>query len=146
MKSQITVAKKFSAACAALVLFTVLLGSVTISSIGGIQSRLQAIVVDSLPGVYQVSMLDSHVYELRGNFWKHIANSDKAAKAKIEGQNEELERRIQEVLGSYEKTITQAEDRQLFGNIQAPYERYVAAWKDVELLSREGKSEEAIAR
>ena len=44
MKSM-TVAQKFSAACAALVLFTVALGAVVIYQVGGIQTNLQSIVV-----------------------------------------------------------------------------------------------------
>ena len=146
MKSQMTVARKFTAACTALVLLTVVLGLVAVFNVRGIQTNLQAIVDDSLPGVYQISMLDSAVFELRGNYWKHIASSDKAAMAAIEQKNQELEQRIQATLDGYEKTITQAEDRRLFANIKGPYERYVAAWQQIAPLSRAGKTREATAR
>ena len=146
MRSQMTVAKKFSAACAALVLFTVVLGFVTIFNIGWIQTNLQTIVVDSLPGVTQIGTLDSEVWELRGNFWKHMANSQPQDKAKIEGANEQLKQKIQETLNTYERMITQAEDRRLFANIREPYERYVAALQEATPLSREGKTDEAVAK
>jgi len=146
MKSHATVATRFSTTCAGLVLLTLILGSVTIYQVGGIQTSLQAIVGDSLPGVYQISMLDSEVFELRGNYWKHIANSDKTAMANIESANESLKQKIQDTLRSYEKTISGEEDRRLFANIKAPYERYVAAWEEVAPLSRAGKTAEAVAK
>ncbi|SPE43408.1 Methyl-accepting chemotaxis protein [Candidatus Sulfopaludibacter sp. SbA3] len=146
MKSQMTVARKFGAACTMLVLFTVLLGVVTSLNIGSIQTNLQAIVVDSLPGVYHISLLDSEVFELRGNYWKHIANTDKSEMAKIEKANELLKQKIRETMEGYEKTISQADDRRLFANIKAPYERYLAAWEQIAALSREGRTKEAMAK
>jgi len=143
MKSM-TVAQKFSAACAALVLFTVVLGAVVIYEVGGIQTNFQAIVVDSLPGVQQIGALDSEVWELRGNFWKHMANSDKADKAKVETANEQLKQRIQDTLTAYEKTISKPEDRQLFAAIKAPYERYLEGLAQALPLSTAGKNKEAV--
>jgi methyl-accepting chemotaxis protein/methyl-accepting chemotaxis protein-1 (serine sensor receptor) len=139
-----TVAQKFSAACAALVLFTVVLGAVVIYEVGGIQTNFQAIVVDSLPGVQQIGALDSEVWELRGNFWKHMANSDKADKAKVETANEQLKQRIQDTLTAYEKTISKPEDRQLFAAIKAPYERYLEGLAQALPLSTAGKNKEAV--
>jgi len=145
MKSM-TVAQKFSAACAALVLFTVALGAVVIYQVGGIQTNLQSIVVDSLPGVAQVGALDSEIWELRGDAWKHIASSDKADKDKVEAAIDQLKQRIQDTLASYEKTITKPEDRELLSNIKAPYERYIEGITQVLALSQAGKSKEAAAQ
>jgi methyl-accepting chemotaxis protein len=114
--------------------------------VNAIQLNLQAILTDSLPGVYDIGTLDTQVFELRGNFWKHIANSDQAAKAKIESSNAQLKQKIQETLRAYEKTITQPEGRQLFERVQAPYESYLAAWEEVAPLSRAGKTGEAVAK
>ena len=146
MKSQMTIGRKFSMACAALVFFTVVLGGVAIFQVGGIQTGMQGIVADSLPGVYQISALDSEVFELRGNFWKHIANTDRSAMARIDEANEQLKQKIQATLDSYEKTIVLPEDRELFSAIKAPYERYLAGWEQVAPLSRAGKAKEATAR
>jgi methyl-accepting chemotaxis protein/methyl-accepting chemotaxis protein-1 (serine sensor receptor) len=146
MTSNMTVGKKFSLACVALVLLTIVLGAFSIHSIGGIQTNLQVIVVDSLPGVYEMSMLDSSAFEMRGNFWKHIATEDKGDKAAIERATEQVKQKFQEYATTYEKTITQAEDRQLFANIKPAYDRYLAAWEEVAELSRAGKMAEAIAK
>jgi methyl-accepting chemotaxis protein/methyl-accepting chemotaxis protein-1 (serine sensor receptor) len=140
------VGKKFSLACAALVLLAIVLGAFSISSVGGIQTNLQAIVVDSLPGVYEMGMLESLVFELRGNFWKAIANDDKSAKAEMDRANEQVKQKFQDHSAGYEKTITLAEDRQLFGSIKPAYDRYLAAWEEVAALSRAGKTAEAVAR
>jgi methyl-accepting chemotaxis protein/methyl-accepting chemotaxis protein-1 (serine sensor receptor) len=146
MKSQMTVAKKFSAACAALVLFTVALGAVALFQVSGIQTNFQAIVVDSLPGVYQIGTLDSEIWELRGDVWKHIGDDDRADKDKVEASIDQLKQRVQDTLASYEKTIAKPEDRELFSNVKAPYERYLEGVAQVVQLSRDGKSKEAFAK
>jgi methyl-accepting chemotaxis protein/methyl-accepting chemotaxis protein-1 (serine sensor receptor) len=146
MQLQMTVGKKFGLACATLVLLTIAMGVFSLYSIGAVQTNLQAVMVDSLPGVYEMGILDSLVSELRGNFWKHMANGDNAVKAEVEQANEQVKEKFQQHLTAYEKTITQAEDRQLFGSIKPAYERYLAAWGEVVELSRAGKTAEATAR
>jgi len=145
MKSQMTVARKFGAACAVLVFLTVLLGVVAISNVGGIQRNLLTVVDGSLPSVYQISMLDSEVFELRGNYWKHIAATDGQARAAVEQSNQDLQRKIQATFDGYAKTISEPEDRQLFDAIKTPYGRYLAAWEQVAPLSRAGNAKEATA-
>jgi methyl-accepting chemotaxis protein/methyl-accepting chemotaxis protein-1 (serine sensor receptor) len=146
MTSRMTVGKKFSLACAALVVLTIVLGVFSITSISSIQTNLQAIVVDSLPGVSEMGTLDSALSELRGNFWKYLASDDKAVMAAIDQSNESLKQTFQEHLTSYEKTVTLAEDRQLFANIKPAWDRYLASWEEVASLKRAGKTAEARAR
>jgi methyl-accepting chemotaxis protein/methyl-accepting chemotaxis protein-1 (serine sensor receptor) len=141
-----TVAQKFSAACAALVLLTVVLGAVTIFNIAGIQTRLQAIVGESLPTVHNIATLDSQVWELRGNVWKHISTTNTDEKAKIESATAQLRQKAHETMTACEHTITRAEDRELFENAKASYERYVAALDEVIPLSREGNIKDAVAK
>jgi methyl-accepting chemotaxis protein/methyl-accepting chemotaxis protein-1 (serine sensor receptor) len=146
MTWRMTVGKKFSLACTALVLLTVLLGAYSIYSVGAIETNLQAIVTDTLPGVYEMGALDSAVFELRGDFWKHIASDNSAAKIGIEQATEQAKQMIQEHLAAYEKRIAQDEDRQLYGNIKLAYDRFLAAWEEVAPLSRSGKTAEAVAK
>jgi methyl-accepting chemotaxis protein/methyl-accepting chemotaxis protein-1 (serine sensor receptor) len=144
MKSQITIAQKLIAACSTLVLFTVVLGIVTVLNINGIQNNAQAIVMDSLPGVYQILSLDSKIWELRGNTWKYITIAGTTQKNGIQ-INQELRRSIEETFANYEKTISQPEDRRLYTAVKAPYQRYAVATDQVLAFSREGKTKEAFA-
>jgi methyl-accepting chemotaxis protein len=146
MKSQMTIANKFSVVCAALVLLTIILGVVTVFAIGAIQANMQSVAAESLPGIYDAGRMDSRVWELRGSIWKHLATSDAAAKAQVETSIKKADESLREAFSAYEKKITQPEDRQLFSGLRAPYDRYLAAWEEIAPLSRDGKTQEAWAK
>ncbi|MCL4784145.1 MAG: MCP four helix bundle domain-containing protein [Bryobacterales bacterium] len=139
-----TIGKKFSLTCVALVLLTVTLGVVSLVNTSRIETNLKAIVADSLPGIYEIGMLEATFLEMRGNFLKHMAVGNSTAQAQIERKNEALKQTFQESLNEYGKTITQAEDQQSFGKIKPAFDRYLASWENVAVLSRSGKSSEAI--
>ncbi len=146
MHSQMTIGKKFSLTCVALVLLTVTLGVVSLVNTSRIETNLKAIVADSLPGIYEIGVLESTLLEMRGNFLKHMAIGNSTEQAQIERQNEALKQTFQESLNGYGKTITQAEDQQLFGKIKPAFDRYLASWENVVVLSRSGKSSEAVKK
>ncbi len=142
----LTIGKKFSFACAVLVLLVVVLGGVFAYSISSINTNLQAVVTDSLPGVYRISAVEATMYQIRGNFWKHVANDDPAVKAQCEQKIEALKSQVLSSLTEYEKTITTAEDRQQYDKIKPGFEQWFASWAPVAELSRAGKRQEAAAK
>ncbi|MCC7342284.1 MAG: MCP four helix bundle domain-containing protein [Bryobacterales bacterium] len=146
MHSQMTIGRKFSLTCVALVLLAVMLGAVSIVNTSRIETNLKAIVGDSLPGIYEIGVLESTLLEIRGNAMKHIADGNAATQAQIERSSEALKQDFQENLSRYAKTITQAEDQQAFEKVKPAFDRYMAAWEGVAVLSRAGKSAEAISK
>jgi methyl-accepting chemotaxis protein/methyl-accepting chemotaxis protein-1 (serine sensor receptor) len=140
MKFDMTVGRKFAVSSAAMGLLTLILGGIALYNIGGIQKNFQEIAGDSLPGVYEVGQVDSLVLELRGNYWKHIANTDKHAIAKLDNANVQLTQKIQTGMSEYDKTISTDEDRRLFSEIKTPLDRFLAGWEEVAPLSRQGKT------
>jgi methyl-accepting chemotaxis protein/methyl-accepting chemotaxis protein-1 (serine sensor receptor) len=142
----LTIGKKFSLACVALVLLGVVLGAVAVINVGSINTNLQSITQDSLPGVYRIGALQTTVQSIRGNFWKYLANSDASKKAQTEQANEALKQSFYDGLAAYEKTITKTEDRQQFEKIKPAFDQFIAAWGDVQSLDRQGKTTEAIAK
>ena len=142
----LTIGKKFSFACIALALLGVLLGAVSIININSINTNLQAVTQDSLPGVTRIASVRNIVQSLRGNYWKYLANSDASRKADVDHVNEALNQNFNDALTTYEKTITKTEDRQQFEKIKPAYDKFIAAWGDVQSLDRQGKATEAVAK
>lgn len=146
MTSQLTVGQKVRLACMVLVLFTLVLGLISIVIIGSIQANLQAIVVDSLPGVYRIARLDGSFQRMQTHMWQHMGTDDAAVRARADRKIEEARQTMAEHFAAYEKTITTAEDRQMFDKLGPAYRRVTAAWDRAALLSRAGKGPEARAR
>lgn len=141
-----TVGKKISFGFGAVVFLCLLLSVVSLVNVSSINSNLQAVTTDSLPGVYRISVLEVNLQTLRGNFWKYIASSDSAKREQIDGDIEKAKQSFQDQMSAYEKTITTSEDRQQFEKIKPGFDRLVDAWGGVHTLARAGKTEEAVAK
>ncbi len=142
-----TVGKKFAFGCAALVVLSLVISTVSVVNISRINSNLQAITGDSLPGVYRIGMMEVDLVNMRGNFWKFMMNGgnpkeeDLAANAIAADKQAFLEE-----YAAYEPTITTTDDRDLFSKIKPTFDQFTTAWIGIEPLAREGKGPEAMAK
>ncbi|HUI57426.1 MAG TPA: methyl-accepting chemotaxis protein, partial [Bryobacteraceae bacterium] len=146
MKRQMTVGFKFALTSGALMMLAVVLGMVSMWGLGSLESSVQLIITDPLPGLETMGNVESALLELRGNVWRHMASPDPASKAKMEGTFADLKHQIENSLAAYEKTITTAEDRALFGKIGPAYQHYVEAIRAPVELSKAGNTAEASAK
>ena len=141
-----TVGKKISFGFAALVFLCLALSVVSLVNVSNINSNLQSITTDSLPGVYRISVVEVDLQTLRGNFWKYIATNDSAKRDQIDGDIDKAKQSFQDEMSAYEKTITTSEDRQQFEKIKPGFDRLVDVWGGVHALVKAGKTEEATAK
>jgi len=79
-----TIGKKISLACLVLVALTILLGTVSILNIGRINTAVNAIVVDSLPGEASIGRLDGLMKEKRAFALRHMLMETPAQKSQAE--------------------------------------------------------------
>ncbi len=141
-----TVGKKISFGFGALVFLCVALSVISLVNVSSINTNLQSVTTDSLPGVYRISILEVDLQTLRGNFWKYIGTSDPAKRVQIKGDIEKAGQSFQDQMTAYEKTITTTEDRQQFEKIKPGFDRLIEAWAGVQPLANAGKTEEAVAK
>jgi methyl-accepting chemotaxis protein len=147
MKSQITIGKKFSLTAGLLLVLMVALGTGALISINSLRQSLDTIMTDPLPGVYRISRVDSLIFQLRGDTWKHIAIADSNSQAAIEANIRKTGETVEADLQDYEKTIVTEEDRALYARIEPLFQRYLQVLENEVLpLSRAGKSAEAEAK
>ncbi len=143
----LTVGKKFAFGCTALVVLSLVISTVSVLNITKINSSLQAISGDSLPGVYRIGMMEAALVNMRGNFWKYMMNSGNPEKeAQIANAIAADKQSFMEEYAAYEPTISGADDRDLFSKIKPPFDQFTTAWNAIEPLAREGKGPEAMAK
>src|ERR1039457_831622 len=138
-----TVGKKLSLACAALGMLMIILGTVTILNVGRINTQVNLLATDALPGTASSGRLESLMMEQRLMVLRHLLMDSAEQKSQGESAVADSMSKFQAEMGAYEKTISQARDRELFGKIAPPIEQFGRAWIRVKPLSRELKTKEA---
>src|SRR5450756_1087460 len=115
-----TIGYKIALICAVLVTFTVVLATASLISIGGLSTDIVRLQGDSIPGQYSIGRIDAfasaialgmsaELLDLTGNSGKDAERVEKEFSASLSKYQDELK--------AYEKTITQADGRQLFSAI-----------------------------
>ena len=140
-----TVGKKISLACAALVALTIFLGAVSILNERRINAAVHAIRVDSLPGTATIGRLGSLIKEQRAFALRHMLMESSAQKSQAESEMAAAAAKFQLTLIAYEKTITTSHDRELFGKVAPAFQRFSQAWAKIQPLSRQSSQSEAAA-
>ncbi len=137
-----TVGRKITLACAVLVVCTLLLGGLSLIGTARIDGALNAIATDSFPGMRDIGRAAVVAANLRSAILAHVGLgvTDKSG---LEAQIAQSQQSFRTILSSYEKTITRAEDRELYTRIGAAFDRIGSVWERVRGLSREGKAAEA---
>ncbi|MBA1381049.1 methyl-accepting chemotaxis protein [Pseudomonas brassicacearum] len=82
-------------------------------------------------------------YRLKEN--RHIAADSDQERAGLEQEAEEAKKAFETRLGTYEKLLSSAEDRQLFETTRNDWATYLVTSKDLFALSRQNQTEQAMA-
>ena len=130
-------------ACVALTGLTIILGTVSIWSINGINAQVHLLQTDALPGTASSARLMSLMQEQRALVLRHILSESPEQMSQTESAIADGMSRFQTELNVYEKTISSPVDRELFGKIAPANEQFVGAWTKVRPISRELKTKEA---
>jgi methyl-accepting chemotaxis protein len=140
-----TIGRKISIACAALVALTMLLGLVAIVKIGRINAAVHSIATGSLPAVASIARLDSLIKEQRSAMLTHILSENPEHMSQAESAITDLQNKVQTEIRTYESTITNSRDRELFGRIGPAQEQLALEWAGIQPLSKALKTKEALA-
>jgi methyl-accepting chemotaxis protein len=142
-----TVGVKISVASGVLVAFTVVLATVSLLSVGSLSERINALQMDSIPGQYSAGRIQALAKDVRVKMnaeLLELATNAGNGGAQTRAALAEAHAKLQEEMKSYEKTITQAEDRQIFGAIGPALDRCFETWNRVRATSRTAKMDEVV--
>jgi len=148
MKSSMTIGKKFALACTVLVAFTVGLAAVSLVNIAGMAENIHRLQVDPIPGQYSIGKIASYARDIRGkmkDLLLDVAVNSGRDVARVDKELREAQTRFQDEMKAYEKTITQADDRQNFEALSHGYDRSLQSWTRVRSMTDGGKLAEVLA-
>jgi methyl-accepting chemotaxis protein len=140
-----TIGKKISLACIALVALTIILGTVSIENISHMNTDAHVIVEGPLPGLASLIDLYGCEKDEKAVMLEHIASDTLEQKSKLDAKFADLEAKFQSEMKEYEKTIQTPEGRQMFDKLGPTQERFNRIWTTSVLpLSRANKTREAL--
>lgn len=140
-----TIGKRILFGFGTLIAITLTLGAIAFNRLEHIKELSTRIVVDCIPGLYNVGQIDAINKENWASLQEHISAETKEKKEAIEARMKEKSAELTRIYKDYEKSITTDRDRELFIAVGPLREKYSQVRSGVVLrLSREMKTAEAL--
>jgi methyl-accepting chemotaxis protein len=141
--TDMTIGKKITAACVALVAFTIILGTVSVLKIGQMNEGVESITKQSLPSLGFLTSMVASGKEEKFLMMSHIGSSSPQQMAKAEAGIAEQQRLFQAAVKDYRSIDPSPRGRELLESIVTADERMNRAWANIVVLSRASKNTEA---
>ena len=140
-----TIGKRISLACTALVALTILLGTVATLNTSHINTKVRSIVEGPLPGLYSLGVIGGLAKEQKVAMLEHILADTPEQKSKLESRLADLESKFQVEMKTYHKTIQTAKSQEQFDKLGPVHDRFNRVCANILPLSRALKTKEASA-
>lgn len=142
---KMTIAKRITLGFAVAVLVTLALGVFAYWQVSVIDTAGRAIAIDALPGSIIAGKIEATSNVNYSRILQHILEDTEAERQELDRKIEKNTAELNQLFEDYEKTITQDEDRRLFGVLKDAREHFIPVKKQVLDLSSSGKNSEAVA-
>lgn len=146
MQSKMTVGTKLTLISGGLATVTMAVGLVALASLSTLNTKIEAIVTDPLPGMAKIAQAEAAVYEWRGNAWRHVAVSDPAQMAALDRQMAKLRVEAEAAVKEYAATVITEEDRSTSSKIGPALTEYLTRMESALTLSRSLQKPEAVSQ
>jgi methyl-accepting chemotaxis protein/methyl-accepting chemotaxis protein-1 (serine sensor receptor) len=145
MGSKMTIGKRFIITSGVLLLLSTVSAIVTILGLSGIGSNVHSLATDSVPGLYDSAAMRGDVLALRGDYLRHIGETDEATMNQVEQQIVANQQKLASDMKSYDETINEEDDRANFAKLAPELAALYQGWDAVHSLSLASKNVEAFA-
>lgn len=139
-----TIGGKIGYTCGALVGFCALIGGGALYNVGRLSECIDELSKDVLPGQYLAGKIGRVGLDNRGRIAAYLLSDRQEEWTRLETEIADKDREFRDLLKSYDKTITQADERALFEKVTPPYERLWGAWQRAQGQYKSGKQKEAV--
>ncbi len=140
-----TIGKKISQTCAALVVLTTIQGTVAILNVSHMDSEVTSLIEGPLPGLYSLSLIQGNIKEEKIAKVEHMASDSPEQKSRLESKLADLESTTQAEMKVYRKTIRTGKGQELLDKWAGVEEGVARSWAAILPLSRALKTKEALA-
>lgn len=125
---------------------TVTVGGFALWQMASINAQSTVLADRWLPSVEYIGQIDATSRQLQSMQFQHVALSSATDKADMEKRLDATFEELKQAKAVYAKDyISTPEERALFAQVNAAWERYIAAWPAARELSRNGRQDEAAA-
>jgi methyl-accepting chemotaxis protein len=141
---KMTIGKRITAGFVVVVLLAGGLGVFAYTQLTQIDQKTHSVAADAVPGLISAGDI---VNGARTNYIlivRHIETSDPRIKAQVEKELETGKEKVTKAFKSYEDSITQERDRQLFAKVHETRPAWLSSFAEVLELSRQEKDTEAL--
>ncbi len=139
----VSVAHQLYAAFAALLVFTVVVGAVSLFALQRVDREAQALATKWLQGVGQLNQARTALVEAREFEIKHSRTADRSYHSEYEEKITAADQTVQAALQAYGAIPASDDERKLFDKLTKSLESYVKAQQRVIELGRDKKQQDA---
>jgi methyl-accepting chemotaxis protein len=141
---QMTIGKKFMVTCGALLFAALLQMAVAVVNFSSVRSGIRYMTTETVPGMTATTAILQDIYQLRGNFYRHMLSVDVAEMGRLEDENDGVVRQLRKDMKTYEAGLTQQSDRDRMAKLDTLLDQLLDGWQQQILpISREGRSGDA---
>jgi methyl-accepting chemotaxis protein len=140
---QMTIGKKFMITCGALLFAALLQMAVAMVNFSSVRSGIHYMTTETVPGMTETTAILQDIYQLRGNFYRHMLSVDVAEMGRLEDENDAVVRQLRKDMKTYEANLTQESDRERMAKVDTLLDQMLAGWQQILPISREGRSGDA---
>lgn len=142
---KMTIGKRITIGFVVMMMIPIILGVFSYIQTVGIAGSVNTMATDALPGAIAVGELNGTIRRAIVLTYRSLLETDPKGIAKVDSQIKENSELAYKLLEDYEKTITQAEDRQNFTKLKETVAQFSKVRERVLELSRVNKNAEAFA-
>lgn len=143
MALQMTIGKKFMITCGALLFAALLQMSVAMINFSSVRSGIRYMTTETDPGMSETATILQDIYQLRGNFYRHMLSVDIGEMGRLEDENDAVTRQLRKDMKTYEAGVTQESDRERMAKVDTLLDQMLEGWQQILPISREGRSGDA---
>jgi methyl-accepting chemotaxis protein len=140
-----TIGKKISLTCIALIGLTTALGGIALVNVREISRIAKRLNDNTVPGLIAIDQVNARTEALLAAVLNHVHSADLEAMRKAENEVAEIRREVSEGRQAYEKSLENARGRELFAQTCVALDRFDQAMERVLVPSRERQTEKAAA-
>src|SRR5689334_4260182 len=130
--SALTVGKKITLVCLALLFLGVLEGTISLITGSRAADAVKAVATDSLPSIINVGDMSNHANDQRADATLFLLASSAEERTQIEKSIADLESKMQEEFRGY--VVSDAQDKANLDKLKSWQEQFIRAWEKMKML------------
>lgn len=142
---KLTISKRFTITSGVLIVLAQIMVVISVTSLNRISDDVHTMQTDTIPGIEYASAIRGDLYNLRGDYLRHMHEPDQAGVSETESLIARDRQQLDQDLKAYDSQIVETNDRQNFDRLKSDIQGIDDGWQQVLPLSRAIRNADAYA-